>query len=317
MPVRRGGSRAPRPARGADRDGLARLPAGRRSGPALRLPGRRAVRTGRGAEAQPEQAARRPVRPGPAGGPRPGRGRLRSRPGPARAAGPPRQRAVRAPLGGRRQCVPLGRRPAPSHAVAGDGRLRAARQGLHRPPPGRAGAPARDLRRARAPGRRRAPAGARRHGGGAAAGAPLRQRAAPAAAGAHELLGLQHRRLLRPARGVLLERDARRAGARVQGDGAGAALGGARGAARRRLQPLRRGRRARTDPRVPGPGQPWLLPAADGGPAPLLGRDGLRQHAGPPPAPRAADGHRLTALLGLGDARRRLPLRPRPGHGAR
>ena len=44
----------------------------------------------------------------------------------------------------------------------------------------------------------RLPEGPRRHGGRAAAGAPVRERAAADEAGPRELLGLQHRRLLRP-----------------------------------------------------------------------------------------------------------------------
>ena len=42
-----------------------------------------------------------------------------------------------------------------------------------------------------------------------------------------------------------------------------------------------------------------------------------RQHAEPQPSARAADGHRLAALLGDRDACRRLPLRPRHDPGAR
>jgi glycogen operon protein len=137
--------------------------------------------------------------------------------------------------------VPLGRRPAAAHPVELDRRLRAAREGLHRAAPRRAAAPARHLRRAGPRGVGRAPARARRHRRRAAARAPLRVRAAPAAAGAGQPLGLQLARLLRAARGVQLERLARRAGARVQGDGAHAARGRHRGAARRGLQPHREG----------------------------------------------------------------------------
>ena len=61
------------------------------------------------------------------------------------------------------------------------------------------------------------------------------------AARSRQLLGLQHARLLRPGR-ALRDGRPRRAGARVQGDGEGAASRGNRGAARRRLQPHRRGR---------------------------------------------------------------------------
>ena len=69
---------------------------------------------------------------------------------------------------------------------------------------------------------------------------------------ADQLLGLQLRRLLRPARGLrgLRDRRPRQAGDRVQGHGQGAARGRARGHPRRRLQPHGRGRR-RTGRRCP------------------------------------------------------------------
>jgi hypothetical protein len=98
------------------------------------------------------------------------------------------------------------RPPRTPYAVRRHGPLRAARQGVHRPPPRDPTGPAWDLRRPRAPRRHRTPGVARRDGGGAAAGAPLRERAAPAPARPAQLLGLQLTRLLRPARGVQRER---------------------------------------------------------------------------------------------------------------
>ncbi len=54
-----------------------------------------------------------------------------------------------------------------------------------------------------------------------------------------------------------------------------------------------------------------LLPPASR--PPLRGLHRLRQHSRPPAAADAGAGHRLVALLGAGDARRRIPFRPRPG----
>ena len=53
------------------------------------------------------------------------------------------------------------------------------------------------------------------------------------------------------------------------------------------------------------------------GPALLLGQHRLRQLAEPQPSARAADGDGFLALLGRGDARRRLPLRPHLEPGPR
>ena len=66
---------------------------------------------------------------------------------------------------------------------------------------------------------------ARRHRGRAAAGPPHRRRAPPGREGPDELLGLQLDRLPRPARALRGDGPARRAGARVQGDGQGAPPG--------------------------------------------------------------------------------------------
>ena len=73
--------------------------------------------------------------------------------------------------------------------------------------------------------------------------------------GLRELLGLQHDRLPGPAQRVLLDRPARAAGARVQGDGQGAARRRHRGHPRRRLQPHGRGQRDGPDAVVPRPRQ--------------------------------------------------------------
>jgi glycogen operon protein len=67
-----------------------------------------------------------------------------------------------------------------------------------------------------------------------------------------ELLGLQLDRLPRAVRAVLGQRHARRAAARVQGHGQGAAPRGHRGDPRRRLQPHGRGQPPRPDARFKG-----------------------------------------------------------------
>ena len=90
----------------------------------------------------------------------------------------------------------------------------------------------------------------------------------------------------------------------------GAARRRAGGDPRRRLQPHRRGRRDRADAVLPRSGQRGLLPAGRR-PLAVRGRHRHRQHVRHPPAAGAAPGHGLAALLGAGDARRRLPLRPR------
>ena len=97
------GARDPVALAGVRRRRLARVRAGRRAGPGLRLPRDRAVRSGPRAALQPGQAAARPVRPG------------HRRRGPVRPGGPrPRRRrprpAQRARLGRPRAAQP-GRRP--------------------------------------------------------------------------------------------------------------------------------------------------------------------------------------------------------------
>ena len=196
--------------------------------------------------------------------------------------------------------VRLGRRPPAAHAVARDGHLRAARQGLHRAPPRRAGAPARHLRRARPPGRHRAPAAPGRHGGRAAAGAPVRQRAAPAAARADATTGATTRSASSP-RTPRTPRAATRGEqvARVQGDGAGAARRRHRGDPRRRLQPHR--------PRATRTGRRWRSAGSTTAATTGWTRTTARRYCDVTGcgntldlrhAARAAAGHRLPALLG-------------------
>ena len=140
-----------------------------------------------------------------------------------------------------------------------------------------------------------------------------RRRPAPGAGWIAQLLGLQHDRLLR-ARQPLLGIGQ---GQRVQDDGQGAAFGGPRGDPRRRLQPYGRRQRARTDVGVPWHRQRGALPAATRRPSLLHGLHRDRQHARHAASARAAADDGLAALLGAGNARRRLPLRPGLGAGAR
>ena len=102
------GDRDPgRPARGR-RVRLARLPAHRGAGPALRLPDPRPVRPRQGPAVQPEQAADRPLREGRRRPGAVGRGGVRL---PVRLAGRAQReglRAVRAEVGGRQPVLRLG-----------------------------------------------------------------------------------------------------------------------------------------------------------------------------------------------------------------
>ena len=141
--------------------------------------------------------------------------------------------------------------------------------------------------------------------------------AAPARARPAQLLGVQLDRLLRAAPRIQQLRRARPAGAGVPADGEDPAPGRHRSDPRRRLQPHRRGQPPRAGAVVQGARQRLVLPAVARRPALLPGLHRHRQqpqHA--PPAGAAAD-HGLAALLGDRDARRRLPLRPRVGAGAR
>ena len=249
---------------------------------------------------------------------------LRLRPGRPGRARYPRQCAVR-PEGcrGARPRFRLGPRPAALHPLARHGGLRAARQGDDRPARPGAGAPARHVRRAGDASGHRLPARPRRDRGGAAAGAPVRDGAAGDGARQAELLGLQHDRVLRPAQRLRVGRRPGPAGARVQGDGQGLPRRRARGDPGRGLQPHCRGRDRRPDVVVPRARRPGFLPTrrphAAGRPLQrhLLGRHRLRQHRRHLEPLRAAADPRLAAVLGPGDAGRRLPLRPDVGAGPR
>ena len=145
--------------------------------------------------------------------------------------------------------------------------LRGARQGPDPAAPRRPRGAARHVRRPRAPGRHRAPHQAGRHRDRADAGAPVRAGQHAAREGPAQLLGLQHPRLLRPARRLRRERRARPAGAGVQVDGEGDARRRHRGDPRRGLQPHRRGQPPRPDAELQGHRQRGVLPPRRGRPA--------------------------------------------------
>ena len=307
VPVRRRrDTRSASTCRERTRPQLARLPARRRPRPALRLPRpRAATRREQGHRFNPAKLLHRPLRQGDRGRGRLGRGqraalharRHRGRRPRARRRG---RRARDPQVGRRRPALRLGGRRAAATPVERDGHLRDPRQGLHQAPPRRCartcaaptpGSPpseAIDL-----------PASAWRHRRRAAAGPPHRRRALPGRPRADATTGATARSATsrRTPRYAATGR-ARRAGARVQGDGQGAARGRHRGDPRRRLQPHRRGQPPRPDALASGRRQRDLLPPGARRPALLHGLHGHRQHAQRPSPERAAADHGLAALLG-------------------
>ena len=90
----------------------------------------------------------------------------------------------------------------------------------------------------------------------------------------------------------------------------GAARGQHRSDLGRGLQPHRRRQRARPDDRLPRHRQRRLLPAGRRRTSALLRHHRHRQQPADAQPARAAADHGLAALLGAGDARRRVPVRP-------
>ena len=322
VPVRRRRQRdAHRPARDARAtSGTATCPASAR--PALRLPGPRPLRPGPGPLVQPGQAAARPLRQGHRGSGRLGRGRL---PVPLRRSRRPRQRRRQRARTCRRSVVVepvlrLGRRPPAAHAVARDGHLRGAREGLHRPPPRRARGAARHLRRPRAP--RRPSTTSTRLGVTAVELLPVHHFVHDThlvETGSAQLLGLQLDRLLRARttstraggeRGPAGRRSSRRWCSTLHEAGIEVILDVVYNhtAEGNHLGPMLS---------LQGHRQPRLLPARRRRPALLHGLHGHRQHPEHAPPARAAADHGQPAVLGHRDARRRLPLRPRRHAGPR
>ena len=329
VPVRRRrATRRARRAARAHRLQLARLPAGRRPGPALRLPRPRAVRPRAGPPLQPGQAAARPVRQGDR--------RARCDWDARRTSSATSPRRATTPTSSRRRGRRRRRsRSASSSTRASTGRATGRRdtpwhetviyevhvKGFTEAPPGRARGPARHLRGPRLRRGDRAP-----HGSSASPRSSCcRSTTSSTTASSHErgltqLLGLQLDRLPRPARRATP--PPARSGeqvAGVQGDGQGAPPRRHRGDPRRRLQPHRRGQPPRADALLPGHRQPrpttgwcpttrattWTSPGTGNSAEPASTRSVLRL---------IMDSLRYWVD---GDARRRLPLRPRLGARAR
>ena len=122
-----------------------------------------------------------------------------------------------------------------------------------------------------------------------------------------QLLGLQQHRLLRAAPRVPRQRRHRRGQDLRPGD----ARRRHRGDPGRGLQSHRRRQPHGPDAVVPRDRQPLILLSHDRAAALLQRLHRHRQRAGTAPPVRAAHGHRQPALLGRGDAGRRLPLRSR------
>ena len=313
LPLRRRGPARDRPDRaaGVHPRGLARLLPRPASRPALRAAGARALRAGGGASVQ--SATSSCSTPTPARSPASFAGTTRSTATGSAARGPISPSTAATARG---RCRSAGsstpptpgaqsRRAAPR--LGGDGDLRGARQGHDQEPPGDRRPARRHLRGPRLAAGGRAPAAARGDGDRAHADPGLLRRPRAGGAGPRQLLGLQHRRLLRAGAALPAAGERHR---RVQAHGAAAARGGDRGDPRRGLQPYRRGQPARADAVVPRPRQRELLRAGRR-PALLFRHHGLRQHRQHPPPAGGADGDGQLALLGRGLPRRRLPLRPR------
>ena len=225
------------------------------------------------------------------------------------AAQPPRRqlRGGDEERGRRPRRLRLGGRPAAAAAVRPHLHLRDARARLHAASElRRVRREARDLRR-----RHREdslPAGPRGHGGGAAAGVPVRPPRRARRTG--QLLGIPAGVLLRAARRVqLAHQPARRAG-RVPRHGEGAASRRHRGDPRRRVQSHDRRKPGRADDLLSRPRQRVLLHPA-GRQVALRRLHGMRQHAERQPAHRPPHDPGQPALLGHPDARRWIPIRPR------
>ncbi len=292
LPVRRKRRSRDRahPTAGAQRRRVPRPHRGRGARRAIRVARARPLGSGARPSLQSRQAARRSVRD-------------RDRPAVPARSGDVRRGCAESG----RQCVGDAegdrRRARGPYAEPSAGRsrradhLRAARTRLHPAPSRHSGRAPRHLRRARAPGRDRASATPRRHRGRADAGRRLARRAAPGAARAHQLLGLQPGGVPRPrpATGAgRLGRDPRRRGR--------PARCGHRRAAGRGAQPHRRGRPSGADRLAARAGQRQLLPPAARRSFPVRQRHGMRSHARAGSAADAAPGDGGAARLGVAGA---------------
>ena len=297
---------------------LARLPAGCRSRPALRLPRARTVGSGAGSSLQSGQGPARSVRARDRAPPAlASRRSLRVRAGSeGDGAARPRSTARRtrrsaSSTDGR---LRLAAATAPAHAVARHGDLRAAREGLHgaaTPPCRRScAAPTSASRRRRSIDHLQ---GAWRHGGRADADPRARRRTGARRARSRRTTGATTRSASsRRTTGSPRRRSPLRRRRRVQDDGPGAARRRARSHSRRRLQPHGRGRTTRAR-RCRSAASTTRATTAS---SPAGRRDtrtsrGTGNTLNMQLAARAAAGHGQPAVLGRGDARGRVPLRPR------
>ena len=226
---------------------LARLHPQHRARPALRLPGARPVRPGRGHRCNPNKLLLDPYAKAIDGTFDWNQSLFGYNFGDPDSRNDDDSAASMPKCGGHQPVLRLGRRPAARPRIRRHRHLRGARQGAHPDAPRHPRADPRHLRRRRAPGDHRASEDVGRQRDRADAGAPLRQRLDADRQGPVELLGLQHHRLPRAGFQVQLQPQPGRAGAGVQGDGPRAARGGHRGDPRRGLQPHRRGQPPRAD----------------------------------------------------------------------
>ena len=293
------------------RRGLARLSARGAAGPALRLSRPRTLRPGERPPLQPEQAAARPLRQGAAR---------------ARCAGTTRMFGYR--VGSPRDDLSFDRRDSarympkcrvvetaftwgddrrPRTPLGRDDHLRDARRAASRcahPDIARAQrgtfAGARLARRHRLSGR------ARRHRGRAAAGPRLRSTTAIWSSAACAITGATTRSASsRPSRAISPAAIDRR----VQDHGRSgcttpASRSSSTSSTTTPAKAINSARRCRS-----AASTTLSYYRLRRRPALLSGHHRHRQHAEPRPSARAADGHGFAALLGRGDARRRLPLR--------
>ena len=265
---------------------LARLPARRRARPALRLPGPRPLGPGRRPALQPGEAPRSTPTPGDRGRGRLGRGllpvRLRRADGPAQRR---RQRAAHA-QGGRRQPV-LRLVDRPRRRDRRGTRRSSTRCTSRGSPPGTPTSPRTCAAPTPGSPTRRPSSTSPTLGVTAVELLPVHQFVhdshlvdeACATTGATTRSGSSPRTTSYAASSA-----AGRAGAGVQGHGAGAARRRHRGDPRRRLQPHRRGQPPRPDAVVQGHRQRRLLPPGRRRPALLLRHHGHREqpeHAPP------------------------------------
>ena len=277
---------------------LARLRAGRAAGPALRLSRARAVRSRARACASTRQAPARSLRPRRRGS----QAATAARPP---AAGDNAATAMKSVVVDPRTTTGKATRRCagrPSRTIIYEMHVR----GFTRHPS--SGVAERDARHLRRPDREDPLSpGTRHHRRRAAAGLPVRRPGLPAGPG--QLLGLRAGLLLRAAPGATARARIRSARSTSFGTWSRRCTGRASRSSSTSSSTTPPKATTRADPLLPRPGQPRLLhPRA--GPLALRQLQRHGQHAQRQPPDRPPDDRGQPALLGRGDARRRLPLRP-------